>query len=301
MIEQATEKFIKQVAAIQKSVANEIELILKSLEIKDGKVVNSIANLRIVGQIESKLQRIILNTKYTNAVKDYLSTFDKVAENLNNNFKTISANFKPGEVLTEIKQQAIKSVLNALTENGLSVGITGKLANILRQNISTNVSYIDLRNQLKEFIITNESGVGVFEKYVKQITTDALNQFNGQYSATATQILGLEWYQYTGSNLETTRNFCKALTEKRFVYQAEIPTILKGQIDGDDVELDDKTELPKGMIAGTNESNFIVYRGGYNCGHQLRPIAESFVPQNIRINTYQKYGVKYNSKGLKTL
>jgi hypothetical protein len=40
--------------------------------------------------------------------------------------------------------------------------------------------------------------------------------------------------------------------------------------------------LPKGMIEGTNESNFPTYRGGYNCGHQMYPVPPLNVPKTIR-------------------
>lgn len=299
MIQQAIDKFLKQIPAIQKGLAGELELLLKALEISDGKVLNNINNLRIIGQIEFKINRIVLSPKYIDAVKQFTEAFNQVSSELNKQFAVISNKFTPDEVLNEVKNQAIKSVVKALTEDGLRAGITDKLSNILRQNITTGVSYLDLRNQLKEYIITNESGIGALQRYVTQITTDALNQFNGQYTATVTNSLGLDWFQYTGSNIETTRQFCKELTDKRWIYKAEISDILKGKINGTQLPINDKTELPNGLIPGTNEANFIVYRGGYNCGHQLRPMAESFVPVNVRKSTYDKYGVPYNAKGYK--
>lgn len=299
MIEQAINEFLKQIPAIQKDIAGELELLLKSLEIQNGKVINNINNLRIVGQIEFKINRIVLNDKYLQAVKEFTQAFNKVSAELNKQFALLSPKYKPDEVLNEIREQSIKAVVKALTEDGMRAGITDKLTNLLRQNITTGVSYLEMRNQLKEYIVTNESGIGALQRYVTQITTDALNQFSGQYSATIAQQLELSWYQYTGSNIETTRPFCELLTDKRYVYQAEIPDILKGKIDGETLPINDKTDLPNGMIPGTNEKNFIVYRGGYNCGHQLRPVAESFVPKQVRINTYTKYGVRYNAQGFK--
>jgi hypothetical protein len=48
------------------------------------------------------------------------------------------------------------------------------------------------------------------------------------------------------------------------------------------------------MIDGTNSSNFIIRRGGYNCGHQLVPVAEEAVPLEIRskILYEQQQGIK---------
>jgi hypothetical protein len=40
------------------------------------------------------------------------------------------------------------------------------------------------------------------------------------------------------------------------------------------------------MIPGTDVSNFMTNRGGYNCGHQWRPVSEDLVPQEIKLEVY---------------
>jgi hypothetical protein len=35
-----------------------------------------------------------------------------------------------------------------------------------------------------------------------------------------------------------------------------------------------------GKIPGTNESNFIIYRGGYNCRHQMLPVSKTIYDAN---------------------
>jgi hypothetical protein len=72
------------------------------------------------------------------------------------------------------------------------------------------------------------------------------------------------------------------LTKKRFVHKSEIPELLKGHIDGHKCKIYEATGLPMGMIEGTTAENFIVYRGGYNCGHELIPVNEAAVPKEIR-------------------
>jgi hypothetical protein len=100
--------------------------------------------------------------------------------------------------------------------------------------------------------------------------------------------LGWEWFRYVGSNLKTTRTFCKALTQKQYYHRSELPKIIKGnfaefkEMKG---KIYDKTGLPQGMIEDTNVSNFQTYRGGYNCGHQSYPIPNYLVPENI-ISTF---------------
>jgi len=66
------------------------------------------------------------------------------------------------------------------------------------------------------------------------------------------------------------------------VHISEIPELLEGHIDGYDCEIYEKTGLPKGMIEGTTPENFIVNRGGWNCGHELIPVDELTVPKVVR-------------------
>ncbi len=108
----------------------------------------------------------------------------------------------------------------------------------------------------------------------------AISQYAGENNKLMTDDLGLEWFEYVGSNIETTREFCEHLTEKRYIHKSEIKTILKGKIDGHQCEIYEKTGLPKGMIEGTNEQNFQVNCGGWNCRHQLVPVAKEAVPKN---------------------
>lgn len=106
--------------------------------------------------------------------------------------------------------------------------------------------------------------------------------FTAQNNKLLTDDLDTEWFMYTGSNIETTREFCQHLTEKKYIHRSEIPTILTGKIDDHQCEIYDKTGLPYGMIEGTTPENFQVNCGGWNCRHQLVPVADAVVPAELR-------------------
>ena len=125
-----------------------------------------------------------------------------------------------------------------------------------------------------------DKGSGALSKYANTYATTAISQYAGENNKILTDDLGLEWFEYVGSNIETTREFCDHLTEKRYIHKSEIKTILKGEIDGYQCEIYEKTGLPKGMIEGTNEQNFQVNCGGWNCRHQLVPVAKEAIPKN---------------------
>lgn len=106
--------------------------------------------------------------------------------------------------------------------------------------------------------------------------------FTGQNNKLLTDDLDTEWFMYTGSNIETTREFCQHLTEKKYIHRSEIPTILTGKIDEHQCAIYEKTGLPYGMIEGTTPENFQVNCGGWNCRHQLVPVADAVVPSDVR-------------------
>jgi len=177
---------------------------------------------------------------------------------------------------------AVESTINALLGQGLSSNVIAPVQKILTDNITTGGSYAKFQEQLQNHILQNETGEGNLQRYTKQITTDAINQYNAQYGETVAQDLQFSWGRYMGSNLTTSREFCVLLTDKQWVHKSELPEIIKGHIDGTDCKLSKTTGLPLGMIPDTDADNFKVRRGGYNCGHQFFWVPDSAVPKNVK-------------------
>ncbi len=284
-IQNGVDEFQASVPSHQQRVFDEISLLLKELELNGDSIKQSVANLRKIGAIKSKLEAIVNSDEWLKDVGKYLKSFDKVSTLQNQYFGTIEKDFKPSPLLKEIRKQSLDATFDSLTDNGINVTITAKVQDILRQNITSGSSYTQTMKQLREYLLTNESGVGAFERYTKQITTDALNQYSAQYTDTVTNDLGLEWFMYTGALIESSRIFCQALIKKKYIHKSELPNIILGKFkeyDEMDGLINPKTKLPVGMIAGTNAANFHIYRGGYQCGHQLIPVDEMVVPMGLR-------------------
>ena len=58
--------------------------------------------------------------------------------------------------------------------------------------------------------------------------------------------------------------------------------MLKGDIGDKHVHVNERTDLPDGMIEGTNKETFFINRGGWQCGHQIFPVPLAAVPADIR-------------------
>jgi hypothetical protein len=189
-----------------------------------------------------------------------------------------------------IRKQSVSILVDSLTESGLNTELITPIREMITAYTTTGGSYSKMTKELNNYINGTPEIDGALVKYTKQIATDSINQYTATVNSVLASDLGWEWFRYVGSNIKTTRTFCKALTKKQYYHISELPQIIKGNFEefkAMNGQIYDRTNLPQGMIEDTNTSNFQVYRGGYNCGHQAYPIPKILVPKNI-INSLNK-------------
>lgn len=278
--------------SLQRSLLDDILNQLRKLDLDGvGNIKTSVANIRLLGTIKSRLTKLVLNDQYVQTVKDFVDTFNEISTLQNLYWKSVESTFSPKPLLREIRIQAIGDTVNSLTEAGIGPNISDEITAILRTNITAGGSYKSLEAQLRKSLVDTTNSDGLLTKYAKQITTDSINQYSAQYTQAVSNDLGYEWFAYQGSDIKTTRPFCFAMTEFRYFHVSEVPKLLSAvdlyytnQKTGqrEKVPIYQKTGLPQGMIEGTNAQNFFINRGGYNCEHQIRPVSERLVPQDIK-------------------
>lgn len=284
----------KGIPAIQRDIYDSLLEDLAKLDLQDGKIKTTVKNLSLINSIKSKLNRIILTDDYKAEVKAFAKSFNEITILQNDYWKGIEKTFKPKPLLKAIREQAIIDTVGKLTEAGIGANIAEPIADILRTNITTGGSYKDLTKQLRESLVNTETP-GTLEKYVGQITTDSVNQYSNQYTQIVSSDLGYEWYKYDNTDILTTRPFCDAMTDRPYFHISEVPALLRAEGltylnkktgKREPVPIYEKTGLPSGMIPGTDASNFFVRRGGYRCGHSIRPVNERQVPQADKDRVY---------------
>lgn len=296
-IQSAIDGFNNAMPGVQRKMSKEVELMLKDIELDStGKVKPSVNNIRLVAKIKGRLDTLFRESGYTKSVSEYLNAFGEITNLQNQYFREIESSFKPNPLLKEIRNQSVQATIESLTGAGIRSNVTKMLTDVLQRNITTGANYTDLLAQVKDRLVNSETGDGTLQRYAKQVTTDALNQYSAQYINAVSNDLGLKWYMYTGALIETSRTLCEACVKKRYIHAAELPDIIKGdfpEFKNLGGKISDKTGLPLGMIAETTAENFHVYRGGHNCNHQLLPVSEASVPKAIRIAVYEKYGIAH--------
>lgn len=280
-IDDTINTFQDKMQGLQKMIFDELQPLLKEIEIQGGKLLNNVSNLKLLGQLKNKLQKIIISPEYKDAVNQFIESYNTIAALNMNYFKEFNQKFTPVKTLPIIKQLAIESTINDLVGQGMIQNLVNPVTDILNTNITSGGSYASLQNQLREHLLNTEESEGSLVKYTKQITTDAINQYHAQYHAAIAQDLQFNWGRYVGSLLTTSRQFCVLLIAKEWVHKSELPLIIEGHIDGEDCKLSKTTGLPLGMIPGTDASNFKIRRGGYNCVHHYFEVPDSAVPAEL--------------------
>ena len=281
--------FNEAVVKIQEKIYRKLLLFQKELVITNGTITNSAKNIKLLSTLKTDLESIIFDdTDFTQAIEDYTKLYDVVTKLNGQYFKALEAKFTPPKILDAVKQQSVSLVIDSLSESGMTANFINPVREIINTYVTTGGDYTKLAGELDNFINGYDSEAGKVDgqmtRYTKLIATDAINQYTATINELTSADLGWNWYKYVGSNIKTTRTFCLALTKKKYYHRTELPQIIKGNFtEFKDMkgEIYDKTGLPQGMYDDTNTSNFQVYRGGYNCGHQAYPIPDSSVPQNL--------------------
>ena len=111
--------------------------------------------------------------------------------------------------------------------------------------------YLDARKILHSKYASDIRGDNM-RKYANQIAHDSIMQFDGQFTKHKGQEAGIDTYKYTGTNITTTRQFCRANLN-------EIKTE------------EEWREIFTGNWRGKSGSDPFVNRGGYRCRHSLIP------------------------------
>lgn len=299
-ISKAVKGFNKNIPAAQRAMFDAIQEQVQRLDLHlDGKIRATAKNLSILASIKKKMLRVIVSPEYRESVKEFAKSFNELTTLQNEYWKEQEASFKPRPLLKALRKQAVSDTVNQLMESGIGVNVGDRVTSIIKTSITTGGSYKDLTAQLRDGLLNTEQK-GYLDRYAKQVTVDALNQYSAQYNNIVASDLGYEWYKYSNTDIDTTRPFCDAMTDQPYFHVSEIPRILRAE--GlyftnkagaqEKVPINPKTKLPYGMIPGTTVETFFVNRGGYNCGHQVRPVNVRQVPADVVAKVQATTGYK---------
>ena len=203
---------------------------------------------------------IINNSTYQAQVAEVIEGYKLLAD-LSNEFISISiGDFKPKtELYKAILEANIATTKDALLGAGIRENFGTAIQEVLKDNIAGVGTRTELNKTLRKFIEGTPEEAPFLNRYIKQTTNDSVMTFNSEYIQTISDDLGVEHYLYAGTLIADSRAFCTARAGRYFTKEeVQKWASLKGW---------------DGRMKGTNSTTIFVYRGGYNCRHQLWPVS----------------------------
>jgi uncharacterized protein YoaH (UPF0181 family) len=166
-----------------------------------------------------------------------------------------------GAILSNAKTTVFDLLANAAVNDSVE-----SFKQILNTSISTGENFQQVIRNIRNNIQGTDEFAGRMERYAKQNAYDFYSISNAQYIRQVSEDYGFEFYEYIGVDVKGTRSFCKTRNGKIY-HKREIQEW--ASLDWD------------GKNRGTDASTIFAYRGGYNCGHQIIPVATEDVPEDV--------------------
>ena len=283
----SSDGFSSSLPAVEKQMYARVLELMADLDKSNGRLRISAKNIRIIGQIRRELNAIILTPKYRKAVAEFVESFDAIEKLQVGYFDTIVEGYTPNAVMKALKAETIEAVKANMLDVGIQYNISQRIADTLRQQVTSGGKYFDLVDNIRETMVGD--GQGALQRYANTYANDALYTYSRQYNTIFVEDAGIEWYQWGGALQDTSREFCKAMVEAsrtggclEYIHVSQFDELVNGNVCGKRVPLNPKTDLPDGFKKGTNAANFLTNLGGWGCKHELMPVSDSIVPEKFK-------------------
>ena len=280
-IDDATGGFLVKVEKSQKGIFNNLLSIVKDVELDgNGNIKQTVKNLRILNKVRKSIENDVITMSYTQRVEVLLNEFPAIAKLNNEYFETLTKAFDPNKRhFDAVIKNSVRATRASLLDSGVAENVINPIVKIVDDSVTSGSTYADMVNELRVIIEGDEERLGQLMRYSKQITQDALNQFNAGYNETIAKDLDLEWFFYSGGKRTTSRPFCKKYAG-RYFHKKEVEDF-GNRKDLDGSSLCSSPNLCAGRVKGTTKSSIFRYRGGYNCKHIYKPTLIDSVPKSV--------------------
>ncbi len=263
-----------------------IEEILPSMDTKDGQILNTPNNLRLIEKLDS-LYDDFNKTNQTKVVKSLGESLLGLNKINTEYFNQITLNDVTAKRFDSVKANTDKlmGLRIGIDENGevqkssyLDSFITDNtLLTELKQSVIRNITgqqtIESSRKDIRERIVGNKEVTGGFEKYYRTFAYDTYQEYDRSYGKQMADEFKMDYAIYQGGLIKDSRDFCKAHENKVYT-RDEIKDFKNWKLPDDSVESPGPGKVPS-YIAKFPNYDPNVHCGGFNCRHQLSWVTKS--------------------------
>ena len=208
---------------------------------------------------EDMLKLTPISGKYYNAMGTPADVVQSIAEK--SGFIEQSIGLKDGKIVKN-------GYIDTLTK---APEVRQALKDYVTTSVVNKKGFQEYLKGMKEIVVGTKTRDGVLERYYKQFAYDTFNDTDAAINKHYADSLGLTWFVYQGSIIESSRAFCRKRAGK--TYNTEETEKWKC-----DPTLIGK---PKGKKCD-DKYNPLIERGRWNCRHTIRYITEDLACNNGR-------------------
>jgi len=227
----------------------------------------------IVIEYQNIIKKVPIPTKFKNLTKADLDQINNLKFLSFSGFETIANTFLD-DIANEIYQSSIvgkpfaevvKSVrgkINGVYQRSNEDAINRLVGVIDKNKYSIDPTSIAKVQNAREILQSKYSADILgnnMRKYASQIVHDSIMQFDGQFTKYKANEAGITSFKYTGTNITTTREFCRRILKNPIYTEEEARSLWQST-----------------SWRGKSGSDPFVNRGGYNCRHSFIPYDEAW-------------------------
>lgn len=242
--------------------------LFDNVDITNGKLATNPKAEEFLAALDFKIYQALKKSGYPAYVGDFIKNYDKISSNVIDLHQALGNGLIPNKDLKSIQRLEIQKTVANLTEQGMYKEFVAPIREGLYRNIMFGATVGETEDFIKSQVISNKKKDSRLTRYVGQVATDALHQFDGSVNQVAKSSLGLNATQYVGSLIEDSRAQCMKWVSMSIIKDSELEEEIAWALNGGRYS----NKKCSGMIENTTVDTFCINRGGYRCRHRAFPI-----------------------------
>jgi hypothetical protein len=280
LLETVPENIATAAEKAQRDAWRKLAPLLAEMDVdENGNISQTEDNVRRIGLITEELNKVLAGGEYKAAVQSFLASIDEGVQLTDDIAKKIDSTFKPDNVQKQLLAISKQNAINAFFGSGLRENVTQPFLEQLTANVAARAPLNQAVKALQGVIEGTETTDGRLLANVRTTANTAQAIADRSYAAAVNEELGIEYFQYLGGEIATTRPFCEH-REGAIFHRREIEAWGDGKNSAGINDIRNGTW--DGRIDGTDSKSIFTFVGGWNCRHFLVPVIKQKVPATVQ-------------------